>query len=149
MPTMKYTFAPEIFSHAQRIARTFGLYKRALFSTAVTEVAWDEPSSRWFIRTDRGDEVRARFVAMGTGPLHRPKLPGIPGIETFAGHAFHTSRWDYAYTGGDPKGAPMTRLADKRVGWSRFLLLFSVSKWILTGAGKGVSGWRKTKRTHP
>ena len=53
---------------------------------------------------------------MGTGPLHRPKLPGIPGIETFAGHTFHTSRWDYGYTGGDPQGAPMTKLADKRVG---------------------------------
>ena len=52
-------------------------------------------ASRWIIRTDRGDEFRARFVAMGTGPLHRPKLPGIPGIETFAGHCFHTSRWDY------------------------------------------------------
>jgi cation diffusion facilitator CzcD-associated flavoprotein CzcO len=115
-PTMKYTFAPEIFAHAQRIARTFGLYKRALFSTSVTGLAWDEASSRWIIRTDRGDEIRARFVAMGTGPLHRPKLPGIPGIETFTGHAFHTSRWDYAYTGGDLHGAPMTRLADKRVG---------------------------------
>jgi cation diffusion facilitator CzcD-associated flavoprotein CzcO len=53
---------------------------------------------------------------MGTGPLHRPKLPGIPGIETFRGHAFHTSRWDYDYTGGDPDGAPLTGLADQRVG---------------------------------
>jgi cation diffusion facilitator CzcD-associated flavoprotein CzcO len=53
---------------------------------------------------------------MGTGPLHRPKLPGISGIESFGGHTFHTSRWDYAYTGGDPAGAPMTKLVDKRVG---------------------------------
>ena len=63
----------------------------------------------------RGDAFTAQFVGMGTGPLHVPKLPGIPGIETFEGHAFHTSRWDYAYTGGDPDGAPMDRLADKRV----------------------------------
>ncbi len=55
-------------------------------------------------------------MAIGTGPLHRPKLPGIPGIESFGGHSFHTSRWDYDYTGGDPAGAPMTGLADKRVG---------------------------------
>ena len=52
---------------------------------------------------------------MGTGPLHVPKLPGIPGLESFQGHSFHTSRWDYEYTGGDPSGAPLDRLRDKRV----------------------------------
>ena len=59
--------------------------------------------------------MRARFVVMANGPLHRPKLPGIPGIESFQGHTFHTSRWDYAYTGGDSEGG-LTGLADKRVG---------------------------------
>jgi cation diffusion facilitator CzcD-associated flavoprotein CzcO len=113
---MKYVFAPEIFAHAQRIAKQFGLYENALFSTSVTRLEWDDAASRWIVHTDRGDRIRARFVAMGTGPLHRPKLPGIPGIETYGGHCFHTSRWDYAYTGGDAAGSPMTKLADKRVG---------------------------------
>jgi cation diffusion facilitator CzcD-associated flavoprotein CzcO len=116
MPTKKYTYATEIFDHARRIATHFGIYEHALFSTAVTDLDWDESSSRWIIRTDRGDEIRARFVAMGTGPLHRPKLPGIPGIETFEGECFHTSRWDYDITGGDSAGAPLEKLADKRVG---------------------------------
>jgi cation diffusion facilitator CzcD-associated flavoprotein CzcO len=116
MPSSKYVPSSEIFAHAQRIARQFGLYDGAIFSTSVTGLRWDEAAARWIIRTNRGDELRARFVAMGLGPLSKAKLPGIPGIDSFRGHAFHTSRWDYAYTGGDPDGAPLTGLADKRVG---------------------------------
>jgi cation diffusion facilitator CzcD-associated flavoprotein CzcO len=116
VPSAKYVPAPEIHAHAKRIARTFGLADGALFATQVTSMTWDDEDRRWVVRTDRGDELRARFVTTGTGPLHRPKLPGIPGIETFEGHAFHTSRWDYSYTGGTPEGDPMVGLADKRVG---------------------------------
>jgi cation diffusion facilitator CzcD-associated flavoprotein CzcO len=116
MPTEKYTHGPEILDHSRRIAERFDLYDNACLSTEVTSLEWDDGAHRWIIRTNRGDEMRARFVAMGTGPLHRPKLPGIPGIETYRGHSFHTSRWDYDYTGGDPTGAPLERLADKRVG---------------------------------
>jgi cation diffusion facilitator CzcD-associated flavoprotein CzcO len=115
-PSQKYTRAPEILEHCQRIARHFGLYDNACLSTGVTELRWDDDAARWIIRTDRGDEMRAKFVTIGPGPLHRPKLPGIPGIESFGGHTFHTSRWDYDYTGGDPSGALMEKLADKRVG---------------------------------
>ncbi len=115
-PTQKYVAAPEIFAHARRIATQFGLYDKALFSTEVTGLEWNEATSRWIIRTNRGDEIQARFVTTGTGPLHRPKLPGIPGIELFVGHSFHTSRWDYHYTGGDAAGAAMNKLANKRVG---------------------------------
>jgi len=116
MPSRKYVHAPEILAHCRRIGEHFELYDNALLSTEVTALDWEPATSRWLIRTNRGDEIRARFVAMGTGPLHRPKLPGIPGMETFEGHSFHTSRWDYAYTGGNPDGALMTGLADKRVG---------------------------------
>jgi cyclohexanone monooxygenase len=116
MPTEKYAHAPEILEHCQRIAKRFDLYDNACLSTEVTDLMWDDDASRWIVRTNRGDEMRAQFVIMGTGPLHRPKLPGIAGIETFTGHSFHTSRWDYDYTGGDPGGARMDRLTDKRVG---------------------------------
>ena len=116
MPTEKYAHAPEILEHCQRIAKQYGLYDNALLHTEVTGLTWDESASHWRVTTNRGDEFTARFLAMGTGPLHVPKLPGIPGIESFTGHSFHTSRWDYDYTGGDPSGAPMDRLADKRVG---------------------------------
>jgi cation diffusion facilitator CzcD-associated flavoprotein CzcO len=115
LPTQKYVAAPEIFAHARRIATHYGLYDGALLSTEVTDLRWDEASSRWLVRTNRGDELRARFVTKGIGPLQRPKLPGIEGLESFGGHCFHTSRWDYDYTGGSPT-EPMERLADQRVG---------------------------------
>ena len=116
MPSEKYAHAPEILAHCQRIGRHFGLYANALFHTEVSALEWDEAASRWRIETNRGDRFTAQFIGMGTGPLHVPKLPGIPGLESFGGHSFHTSRWDYDYTGGDPSGAPMEKLADKRVG---------------------------------
>jgi cation diffusion facilitator CzcD-associated flavoprotein CzcO len=116
LPSKKYVYGDEIFEHAQRIATTFDLYDNALFSTQVTNLEWDEAEQKWLIETDRGDRFRARFVAMGTGPMTRPKLPGIEGIEDFAGHMFHTARWDYDFTGGDRSGAPMENLRDKRVG---------------------------------
>jgi cyclohexanone monooxygenase len=115
IPTEKYAHGPEILEHCQRIGKHFGLYDDALFHTEVTDLEWDRTRSRWIVRTNRGDEMTAQFVAMGVGPLHVPKLPGIPGIRDFAGHSFHTSRWDYGYTGGDSLGAPMDKLAGKRV----------------------------------
>ncbi|WP_426435245.1 flavin-containing monooxygenase [Bradyrhizobium genosp. P] len=116
MPSEKYAHAPEILAHCQRIGKHFGLYDNALFHTEVVSLDWNEAQSRWTIRTTRGDIFTAQYVGIGTGPLHVPKLPGIPGIENFRGHSFHTSRWDYDYTGGDPLGALMDKLADKRVG---------------------------------
>jgi len=115
MPSEKYAHAPEILEQCQRIGKQYGLYDNALFHTEVKSLTWDETNSRWVIETNRGDRFTADFLGMGTGPLHVPKLPGISGIEDFKGHSFHTSRWDYDYTGGDPKGALMEKLADKRV----------------------------------
>lgn len=114
MPTEKYVRSSEILAHAQRVARQLDLYPQTLFQTAVSELIWDEEVERWIIGTDRGDTIRAKFVTLGSGPLNRPKLPGIPGIETFKGKAFHTSRWDYEYTLGDETG-DLAGLKDKRV----------------------------------
>ena len=115
MPERKYARGPEIRDYSKRIAEKYDLYPGALLQTEVTDLTWNDEARRWTVSTDRGDAIRARFVVMANGPLHRPKLPGIPGIETFEGHSFHTSRWDYDYTGGDSSGG-MTRLSDKTVG---------------------------------
>lgn len=114
MPKHKYSFAPEILEHSKNIARHYGLYDNACMHTSVKELVWQEDQSRWRITTDRGDDMTASFVAMANGPLSRPKLPGIPGIADFKGHTFHTSRWDYDYTGGDSAGG-LHKLHNKRV----------------------------------
>ena len=114
LPREKYSRADEIAEHSRRIARHYNLYDNACLQTEVTEVRWDDDAARWTIRTNRGDEMKARFLVMSNGPLNRPKLPGIKGIDRFKGHTFHTSRWDYDYTGGDADGN-LTGLKDKRV----------------------------------
>jgi len=115
MPTEKYAKAPEIFAYCQLLGRTFDMYRGALFQTEVEDMRWDESKKRWNVMTSRSDVLSAKFIVIAGGVLHKAKLPGIPGIETYAGRAFHTSRWDYSFTGGSSQTL-MEKLADKRVG---------------------------------
>lgn len=115
VPREKYSYGPEILAYSQAIGQRYGLYDDACFRTDVTGMYWDENRSRWTVHTDRSDRMRARFVIVSIGPLSKPRLPGIPGIESFRGHRFHTSRWNYSYTGGTTEGG-LDLLADKRVG---------------------------------
>ena len=114
MPKEKYAYVSEIFEYSRQIGRHFDLYDKTCFQTRAVSMDWDDTASRWRIRTNRDDEFAARFVVMALGTTTRGKLPGIPGIDEFEGHSFHTNRWDYGYTGGDTTGG-LTNLNDKRV----------------------------------
>jgi cation diffusion facilitator CzcD-associated flavoprotein CzcO len=111
LPSDKYARGSEIFAHCQRVAERYDLYRDACLRTEVHEIRWDAKTSRWIIRTNHGDEMRAKFVSMANGYQAKPKLPGIEGLGRFRGKAFHTSRWDYGYT-----GERLENLAGKRVG---------------------------------
>ena len=111
VPKSRFAKGDEIFAHCQAIAEKYDLYKLAVFQTTVTSTVWDAQEGLWHITTDRGDHMKARFVICANGTLAKPKLTRIAGMETFQGHSFHTSRWDYAYTGDDLSG-----LKDKVVG---------------------------------
>ena len=115
MPSKKFADGAEIFEYCRQVARRWGFYQGALFHTLITAMRWDENIKRWRVNTNRGDEIRARFVIMCNGVLNTPKLPGIPGIKDFKGRMFHTARWDYGYTGGSQKNPVLDKLADKRV----------------------------------
>lgn len=111
VPPNYFAKGPEIYAHCQEIAKKYDLYKLAVFQTTVTSTVWDEKAKLWRITTDREDEMSARFVIVANGTLSQPKLSKIKGMETFKGHSFHTSRFDYEYTGHD-----LSKLKDKRVG---------------------------------
>jgi cation diffusion facilitator CzcD-associated flavoprotein CzcO len=115
LPKHRYSFGDEILAHLQAIAQRFDLERDALFHTGVTRASWREADGRWSIETDQGDRISARYYVLAVGILNLLKLPAIDGMEGFAGHSFHSARWDYAYTGGAP-GQPMTGLGDKVVG---------------------------------
>ena len=115
MPTEKYASASEIFGYCQLLGRHFGLYEHALFQTEVESLTWDDDAHRWDLVSRRGDRIRTQFFVSAGGLMHKAKLPGIDGIDRFGGKAFHTTRWDYDFTGGSPT-EPMDRLADKVVG---------------------------------
>src|SRR5882757_5861786 len=115
MPSKKFSDGVEIQQYAKSIAQRFGFADKALFHTLINTLRWDENIKRWRVGTNRGDEIRARFVILACGVLNMPKLPAIPGIDTFKGKIFHTARWDYRYTGGNYGKPVLDKLADKRV----------------------------------
>jgi cation diffusion facilitator CzcD-associated flavoprotein CzcO len=111
VPTRHYAQGPEIFAHCQAIARKYDLYDLAVFQTTVTSTVWDERDQRWHLETDRGDHMTAKFVICANGTLAKPRLAIIDGMEKYKGVSFHTSRWDYEFTGQD-----LSNLRDKVVG---------------------------------
>jgi cation diffusion facilitator CzcD-associated flavoprotein CzcO len=92
---MKFASGFEILEYCQAMAAKTGFYDHCLFHTTVERTDWDEASARWTVATDRGDSMQARYVVLANGILTTPKLARIAGMETSAGTAFHTSRWDY------------------------------------------------------
>jgi cation diffusion facilitator CzcD-associated flavoprotein CzcO len=89
-------YAPgrELKAYAEDCVDRFGLRSRLRLSTRVTAAEWDEAEHRWRLATAGGATLTARYVVGATGVLTKPKLPDIPGLESFGGATMHTSRWD-------------------------------------------------------
>jgi cation diffusion facilitator CzcD-associated flavoprotein CzcO len=115
LPSKKFADGWEIYQYCRSIAERHGFADKALFHTLINTLRWDEDLKRWHVGTNRGDDIRARFVILACGVLNMPKLPRIPGIDQFKGKIFHTARWDYGYTGGSYRNPVLDRLGDKRV----------------------------------
>ncbi|KAI5298220.1 hypothetical protein KEM56_004236 [Ascosphaera pollenicola] len=156
IPTEKYACGSELLNHARRIGKRFKLYERTLFQTELRTLHWSSKHCHWSCRTDRGDTITAKYVILAAGPMHRLKLPGIPGLPSFKGASFHSSRWDYGYTGGSPENPSLYQLVDKTVGIvgtgaTAIQIIPEVAKWAKkvyvfqrTPSAVGPSGNKKT-----
>src|SRR5256714_14387526 len=91
-----YSRQPEIRAYLRRCADDFGIRPYIRFNCEVTSATWDEDDRRWTIETTDGP-IRARVLVSGMGPLFEPKVPDIPGIESFEGEVWHSARWDHDF----------------------------------------------------
>jgi cation diffusion facilitator CzcD-associated flavoprotein CzcO len=89
----RYPSQPEILRYLNHVADRFELRRDIQLDTRVTSAVFDEPSGRWQVRTDGGEQVSAKYCIMATGCLSTPYVPDIAGIDTFAGRTYHTGRW--------------------------------------------------------
>ncbi|WP_354701824.1 Baeyer-Villiger monooxygenase [Paraconexibacter sp. AEG42_29] len=91
----RYSPGHEIRDYAERLARDHGVLDRVRFGAAVEHAAFDDDSRRWSVRLAGGETLTADVVITAVGQLHEPAVPALPGIETFAGRAFHSAEWDH------------------------------------------------------
>jgi len=135
MPTKKYASGKELYEHAKKIAKQYDLYSHCLLQTEMSSATWDEKAELWRIQTNRNDDILTKFFIPASGPFHSPKFPDIAGIDLFQGKSFHSSRWDYAYTGGSADKPELVNLSDKRLGIigtgaTAIQIVPAVTKWV-------------------
>jgi cation diffusion facilitator CzcD-associated flavoprotein CzcO len=87
----------EIHDYIRAVARAHQVEQLVEPNRTVTSCSWSEERSRWSVETDEGHTYEADALVLATGQLHQPAVPRIEGLETFAGHSFHSARWDHDY----------------------------------------------------
>src|SRR3954471_12596770 len=148
--TRSFSPQPEIWDYLRRVTETYDLRRHIRFGTEVTGARWDADERRWHVTTEAGDEYVARFVVSGIGGLHIPNVPALPGIENFAGAAFHSARWDHSVdlTGKRVAvvgtGASAIQFVPRIAPAAGKLTLFQrTPPWIMPKPDRAMPGWAK------
>ena len=121
---------PEIQSYFSQVATERGIRPHIRFGTEVTSARYRD--GQWWVGTSDGEEAFDVLIA-ATGVLRIPRYPDIPGLETFAGPSFHSSRWDHSVS-----------LPDKRIG---LIGTGSTGVQITAELGGNVKGLKIFQRT--
>ncbi|KAH7130024.1 monooxygenase [Dendryphion nanum] len=123
VPSQRYASGEEIRLQSGYVAQKWGVADNAVFQTKAERMVWNEHVKEWSVelaQKRKGEDVQtlriqASFVATVNGVLNYPKIPDIAGLFTYKGDIFHSSRWNYAITGGSPAHPSLTKLEGKRV----------------------------------
>jgi cyclohexanone monooxygenase len=92
----KFSAQPDILGYARQVADRFELRNSIDFDTGVTAAKYDEAAQCWYVKTDSGERITARFVVMATGCISTAQVPDIPGLADYAGNTYHTGEWPHA-----------------------------------------------------
>jgi cation diffusion facilitator CzcD-associated flavoprotein CzcO len=87
----------EIHDYLTGVARALDVERLVQPGRTVSACSWDEERCRWSVATAEGEHYESDAIVLATGQLHQPAIPRLEGLETFAGHTFHSSRWDHGY----------------------------------------------------
>jgi cation diffusion facilitator CzcD-associated flavoprotein CzcO len=87
----------EILAYLNGVAREHGIDRLLEPNTKVTACHWDDAARRWTVSAQDGRSWTADAVVIATGQLNQPSTPRVEGIDEFAGHSFHSARWDHGY----------------------------------------------------
>ncbi|MFF7369425.1 flavin-containing monooxygenase [Streptomyces tricolor] len=147
-PDWPRTFSGQrhIRAYLEHVTDLFGLRPHIRFGSEVTLMTWDGDHLRWTIETSRGT-LTADIVVSATGPLSDPKIPEIPGLESFPGKVFHSARWDHDYdlrgkrvamVGTGASAIQIVPAIQPRVG--RLTLLQRTPPWVMPRVDRAISG---------
>jgi cation diffusion facilitator CzcD-associated flavoprotein CzcO len=92
--TRTFPLGDEIWDYLRDCAERYGITPHIRFGHEVLGAEWDDDDQRWRIQTSKGP-FSAQFMVAGTGPLHEPAIPDLPGVGDFEGRVFHSAEWDH------------------------------------------------------
>ena len=94
--TRTFPLGDEIRDYLRDCAQRYGVLPHIRFGREVRSAEWDDDAQRWTLETS-DETLTAQILVAGTGPLHEPSIPDLPGLDGFAGRAFHSAQWDHTH----------------------------------------------------
>src|SRR4051812_35751874 len=151
-----YSTQPAIRAYMRGVVERFDLRRNIRLGHEVRQAAWDEDASVWELETSHG-RLRARVLVTGMGPLTEPKIPDLPGLDSFEGPVVHSARWDHSV---ELEGK---RVASVGTGASAIQYVPAIAPevqqlhviqrtppWVMPHSGRPISKWeRRIFRTVP